>query len=406
MDLSEQPSWSAALRRRQRRLRSWLRHERMTVAMALVERTHHSSRGQTIARVGVWGREMNHTATIQDIPTPQPEFFSLEEEPGGVRPDRLFAVSGPQARVQRRTVQQIVDFAPLPTLDDPVPQTAEQLPDVLQFFDAPVPDPERVVEVPKILPEDVPVRTPVREPQLAEQLVEEPTIISFSSLQRTMEQHVDSPVPGRGGRIAGLQPVLSPLRIEEQIVGIPVPRGGVRGLQGFLQGQDSTTSPLSLSLERISERNVEQIVDSPVVGGGLQDFRPGQGSTALHGSPERISERIVEQIVDILSGGLQDFRPSQGSSASSSSPAGVHSSADVPGEGFFRTFPKFKKSAKVGPHSGSELSVDFVSSTPAAHVGHWVDGDDDWIRIDSVHGPFWKRLLSDLVQWHPPWERH
>ena len=42
---------------------------------------------------------------------------------------------------------------------------------------------------------------------------------------------------------------------------IPVPRGGVRGLQGFPPGQASTTS--SLSLERISERNVEQIVDSP-----------------------------------------------------------------------------------------------------------------------------------------------
>ena len=52
---SEQVGTGAAQRRRQRRLRSWLRHERMTVAMALTERTHHSSRGQTIARAGVWG---------------------------------------------------------------------------------------------------------------------------------------------------------------------------------------------------------------------------------------------------------------------------------------------------------------------------------------------------------------
>ena len=112
MDLSEQPVSGAAKRRWQRRLRSWLRHERMTVAMALAERTHHSSRGQTIARAGVWGREMNYTATIRDSPTPQPELFSLEKEPGGMRPDGLFAVSGPQTQVQRRTVQQIVDFAP------------------------------------------------------------------------------------------------------------------------------------------------------------------------------------------------------------------------------------------------------------------------------------------------------
>ena len=71
---------------------------------------------------------------------------------------------------------------------------------------------------------------------------------------------------------------------------------------------------------------------------------------------------------------------------------------------FFALFPNFKVSAKLGPHSGSELSADFTSSTPAAHVDHWVNGDHVWIRIDSLQGPFWKRLLSDHVQWHPPWE--
>ena len=40
----------AARRRRQRRLRSWLKHERQSVAMALVEYTHHPLRGQTRAR--------------------------------------------------------------------------------------------------------------------------------------------------------------------------------------------------------------------------------------------------------------------------------------------------------------------------------------------------------------------
>ena len=99
MDLREQPISGAAQRRRQRRLRSWLRHERMTVAMALAERTHHSSRGQTIARAGEWGHELNYTATIRDPPTPQPELFSLyEEEPGGSRPDRIVTLSAPQER--------------------------------------------------------------------------------------------------------------------------------------------------------------------------------------------------------------------------------------------------------------------------------------------------------------------
>ena len=34
----------AARRRRERRLRSWLRHERESVAMALAEQKHHASR--------------------------------------------------------------------------------------------------------------------------------------------------------------------------------------------------------------------------------------------------------------------------------------------------------------------------------------------------------------------------
>ena len=111
----------------------------------------------------------------------------------------------------------------------------EGLLNLAHFFDTPLPVPEEVIEVPKILPEDAPMRTAVRDTQLAEQLVEVPTIVSYSLLQRTMEQHVDIPVPGRGGRNAGLQ--------------------------GFLPEQSSTA--LHVSQERISERIVEQIVDFP-----------------------------------------------------------------------------------------------------------------------------------------------
>ena len=56
-----------------------------------------------------------------------------------------------------------------------MPQTGEQLPDILSFFDALMPDPEQVIEVPKILPDDVPTRTAVRDTQLGEQLVDVPT---------------------------------------------------------------------------------------------------------------------------------------------------------------------------------------------------------------------------------------
>ena len=131
----------------------------MTVAMALAERTHHSSRGQDDcqgrgvgARGGLHGHDPGPPPPpLPPHPTPQPELFSLEEEPGGARLDRMPSLSGPQERVQRRTVQQNVDPVPLlPTLDDPAPQMVEQLPDVLRFLRALSPDPEQVIEVPKI----------------------------------------------------------------------------------------------------------------------------------------------------------------------------------------------------------------------------------------------------------------
>ena len=76
--------------------------------------------------------------------TPLPagtQHFMLDDddsvpELGGPRPDRIATLSGPQERVLQRTVEQIVDAVPLvPLLDDPVPQTVEQLVDVLRFFD-------------------------------------------------------------------------------------------------------------------------------------------------------------------------------------------------------------------------------------------------------------------------------
>ena len=79
-----------------------------------------------------------------------------------------------------------------------------------------------------------------------------------------MEQNVDIPVPGRGGRSSGLQ--------------------------GFLPGQDSTA--LLSSEERISERIVEQIVDIP--GGGLQDFRPGQSSSSSSHFPAGVPGALDE----------------------------------------------------------------------------------------------------------------
>ena len=164
--------------------------------------------------------------------------------------------------------------------------------------------------------------------------MEVPTIISFSSLQRIVEQNVD----------------------------VPVPRGGVRGLQGFPPGQASTTS--SFSLERISERNVEQIADFR--GGGLQHFLPGQSS-----------------------------------SSSSHVPARAYDALDAPGYRVFLTFFQRKKSAKMGLHSGSELSADFISSTPSAYErgrfsedGNFFFEEDHktWMRLPSGR---WYLLRSE-----------
>ena len=61
----------AARRRRERRLRSWLKHERMTVAMALAEASHHTApRGQRIAKARGWVRDDVH-GHVPEAPTPR-----------------------------------------------------------------------------------------------------------------------------------------------------------------------------------------------------------------------------------------------------------------------------------------------------------------------------------------------
>ena len=128
----------AAQRRRGRRLRAALRHERQSIAMALAELTHHTAqRGQRMARAGEWEREALQ-GDVPEQPTfqePGTYFFDLADESvselGGTRPDRLVDVR-PQERVQRRTVEQLVDAAPcLPALDASVPLEVEQLATVL-----------------------------------------------------------------------------------------------------------------------------------------------------------------------------------------------------------------------------------------------------------------------------------
>ena len=114
--------------------------------------------GPKMARAGKGRSWQNCTATVAETPLPQPELFELsfDEGPGWVRPDRLAGVR-PQEQVQRHTVEQIVDAVTvLPTLDAPVPLMVEQPVDVFQFFDALLPVAEQVIDVPKIIFEDMP----------------------------------------------------------------------------------------------------------------------------------------------------------------------------------------------------------------------------------------------------------
>ena len=126
--------------------------------------------------------------------------------------------------------------------------------------------------------------------------------------------------------------------------------GGARGgLQGSRAGQNTTA-------------NLEQIVENPVP----QDRGGGTARGGLQSSlPEQNSAAVVEQIVDIPARrGLPEFLLGQGSSSSSSR---LRDDADEDFTGGFRTFPRSKKSAKLGSHSGSELPPEPSPSTRRAY---------------------------------------
>ena len=361
--------------------------EQQSIRMALATVLHHSYdrvhteygalRSQntaTRARGGGVSDEKKYTAKFRKIPPPQAFFQLYDEEDAvwGVRPGSVFDPV-PQGRVEWHVVEHRIETCPfVQILDAPVPQMGNQVLLLLQKIVSSLVEPVQVIEVPKIFPDRVPQRLVERRPpQTAEQLVEVPTIISYSSLQRAVEQTIDIPVPQVRRRCGG-------------------------GLQGFRAGQGTPAA------------DVEQIVEIPVPqrrwrrSGGLQSSLPGQGSTAY-----------LEQIVDIPAReGLQGFPPGQGSSSSSR----LHGGTDDGIQEVFRTFPRDEKSAEQGPHSGSELGADFTPWTPAAYdapmvaqswsveeleeLGIWVDEfgrwwsrsgvfPGRWVMHDTSGGPVW-----------------
>ena len=151
----------AAKRRRDRQLRALRRHELLTVRMELAAGLHHSAQ-----RVEV-PKEVEEYATFvgpQTQKTPQP----------GMRPASLAEPQGAQERVQRRTMEQVVDYVPVvPLLDAPVPQMVDKLEDALKIVDLFVPAQE--IEVLRISsPSCPPPRRVLPVMQMAEQLVDVP----------------------------------------------------------------------------------------------------------------------------------------------------------------------------------------------------------------------------------------
>ena len=189
--------------------------------------------------------------------------------------------------------------------------------------------------MPKILPEDVPFRAVLPDTQLVEQLVEVPTIVSCSWLQLCTEQNVDIPVPGRGGESLVFK--VFPLnRVQQRCMLLR---------NAFLSGlwSRSLISPFLVEAFKIfAQDRVHPL---------LRTF----------------------QVV---------FLKSWMSLA----------------KGVFALCPKMKKSAKFFPHSGSDLSADFTSSTPVAQLARttWYDEEREqaWCRFEDSSGRFYWNLLT------------
>ena len=144
----------AAWRRRQRRLRSWWRHEQQTVAAVLATVTHHSHSKVGTANAALRGQKTGTSTRVGPA-----EYFELSSDDG--RPtgeERPAALSEPwpQGKMERHDG---IAFELVHRLDVPVPQMGEQLPNIVQFFAAQLPVvAEPVIEVPKIFLDRTPQR--------------------------------------------------------------------------------------------------------------------------------------------------------------------------------------------------------------------------------------------------------
>ena len=161
----------------ERRLRSWWRHERMSVA-ALAEGTHHSF------PMGWWSATHNAPRgpkTVHGRSRRHSSCSMRRTSTGGMRPQDLVEPQ-PLERGHRRTVEQNADFAPMvQILHVPVPPivTSGVQDRILQCISTQVlvMDTELVIDVPMLSSQVPSLELAVLPaPQMAEQLMEVPSV--------------------------------------------------------------------------------------------------------------------------------------------------------------------------------------------------------------------------------------
>ena len=379
---------SSARRRRERRLRMHLRHERLSVAMALAEALHHSS-GAPKYDKGVVEEAQRGAVRGQTTATraggPATQYFTFGDEDVPAPGERLF---WPQDRDLRRIPGHVEE----PSLDVPALQMVEEVDDVSLALSA-LQEQVIVPATPEVLIASSVVRAV--QPVSVELSLRLPGLDNVWWEDWTFHEYLEQVVPPDDPRelhipadqrvqrslsflVRSVQDFLASGRWGEQVVDVPVrdrgPRAAVSG--GFMeqvedfpvrgrvpravvperyveQVADVPVPQHALSLvTAVSGRNVEQVVDAPVPQHALS-------------SVTAVSGRNVEQVVD-APGRRADARSAAGSPTSWLAAA----SLEAPQErfhGVFRTFPRGEKSATSERQSSATLVPHSSSSTTPAY---------------------------------------
>ena len=202
MSLHGEHVTGAAKIRRERQLRSWLKHERQTVRRDLPPLLSTVS-AEVQGGVGGKARAARRPTGTEDGKDhgghALHDEFQSGQGAGALQPGRrvwrgrpapLSEVAGWQdivVRVVRHVMEDLGSVNPfVQILDLPVPQMVGDVADTLRILDRPIA--EQVIEVPTFSCSPCPSRSPIPEPQSAEQLVEVPTVLSLALLQQLLSK--------------------------------------------------------------------------------------------------------------------------------------------------------------------------------------------------------------------------